>query len=374
VDSEVGIWDVQNAAGCQAIKVISTSGFAASDTAVVIMATQSGGGGGGGAGGGGGTVSVEFDGSAVAFTNPFAVCISNGVDACATLAEDDTDDVVTVGSGPAGMGRAFEYTGAAGIRTPVSADSRAVSLALTRYGVQYALLTNQDGSESPIFAVSAASAAGDVGIPALCLRDDTLNIRSDTEGDYEQCHLDAVGRLYVTGSGTTAAAVPANANYVGVNVSGNLVGVTGSTEGSLTGPVVFLGNPATNALAELGSDPCATGTKVVAFINQTSSEQVITGTASNRTYICFFALTTAADEDVALVSGTGSVCATSTGSLGVGEAAAADGYQFVDSRGIVEGNGSAWIMKSDTDADNICLLQTGSAKVTGRIVYVVAAN
>jgi hypothetical protein len=94
------------------------------------------------------------------------------------------------------------------------------------------------------------------------------------------------------------------------------VGVTGSTEGSLTGPVVFLGNPATNALAELGSDPCATGTKVVAFINQTSSEQVITGTASNRTYICFFALTTAADEDVALVSGTGSVCATSTGSLG----------------------------------------------------------
>jgi hypothetical protein len=58
VTDSVGIWDVANAAGCRAIKVIATSGFAASDTAVVISATQSGGsgGGGGGAGGGGGEV------------------------------------------------------------------------------------------------------------------------------------------------------------------------------------------------------------------------------------------------------------------------------------------------------------------------------
>lgn len=47
VTDVIGIWDVQNAAGCKAIKVLATAGFAATDTVVYINATESGGGGGG---------------------------------------------------------------------------------------------------------------------------------------------------------------------------------------------------------------------------------------------------------------------------------------------------------------------------------------
>lgn len=53
VTDTVAIYDVQNAGGCRAIKVIATAGFAASDTVIVISATQAGGGGGGGGGGAG---------------------------------------------------------------------------------------------------------------------------------------------------------------------------------------------------------------------------------------------------------------------------------------------------------------------------------
>lgn len=71
VANTVGIWDVQNAAGCRAIKVISTAGFAATDTVVVISATQSGSGGGSGSA----SVSTEVTntGTFAVQNQPFAV-------------------------------------------------------------------------------------------------------------------------------------------------------------------------------------------------------------------------------------------------------------------------------------------------------------
>jgi hypothetical protein len=46
-------------------------------------------------------------------------------------------------------------------------------------------------------AEDAAHADGDVGVPALAVRDDTLNIRSGAENDYEPLHTDANGALWV---------------------------------------------------------------------------------------------------------------------------------------------------------------------------------
>jgi hypothetical protein len=121
------------------------------------------------------------------------------------------------------------------------------------------------------------------------------------------------------------------------------------------------------------SDPCATGTKVFVAINQTTGTQLITGTASNRTYVCHFNLVTATAQNIALVSGTGSVCATSTGPM-YGGTTAATGWNFAANGGIVIGNGGGVTAKSDTDADNICLLQSASGQISGVIVYVVAAT
>jgi hypothetical protein len=124
----------------------------------------------------------------------------------------------------------------------------------------------------------------------------------------------------------------------------------------------------------LGSpDPCQTKVKLTAMIDQTSGEQVITGTASTRTFICSIQLMSATSQSVAVVSGTGSVCATSVGPL-LGGTTAATGWGFAAGGHIEIGNGSAWVAKTDTDADNVCVLQSSSGQVSGNITYVPAAN
>jgi hypothetical protein len=121
------------------------------------------------------------------------------------------------------------------------------------------------------------------------------------------------------------------------------------------------------------SDPCDGSAKTYVAVNQTTGTQLFAGTASNRTYICHASLVTATAQNIALVSGTGTVCATSIGPI-FGGTTAATGWNFSANSGISLGNGSGAVGKSDTDADNICLLQSGAGQVSGVIAYVTAAN
>lgn len=52
-----------------------------------------------------------------------------------------------------------------------------------------------------------ASADGDAGVAILAIRDDTLNIRSGTEGDYEPLHTDIEGALWVRVAQSTDASL-----------------------------------------------------------------------------------------------------------------------------------------------------------------------
>lgn len=66
-----------------------------------------------------------------------------------------------------------------------------------------AIITSFGGGTQ--FAEDAASANADVGTQALCVRDDTLNIRSGTEGDYEPCHTNADGAIWVADINSTTS-------------------------------------------------------------------------------------------------------------------------------------------------------------------------
>jgi len=90
-------------------------------------------------------------------------------------------------------------------------------------------------------AEDAAHSTGDVGVMALGIRDDTLSVFSNLEGDYEPFHMTATGRLYT--SATVDAALPAGSNNIGdvdvltVAAGSNLigdVGLQGRTSGGLT--------------------------------------------------------------------------------------------------------------------------------------------
>jgi hypothetical protein len=80
----------------------------------------------------------------------------------------------------------------------------------------------------------------------------------------------------------------------------------------------------------------------------------------------------AAAANVAVVEGTGSVCATSTtGVGGFGGATAATGWNFAANGGIALGNGDSSLGAEGTSGDNLCIFNSGSGQVSGGISYVV---
>ena len=143
--------------------------------------------------------------------------------------------------------------------------------------------------------------------------------------------------------------------------------------------VTFPDNEPVNVAQVGGSavvaDPCMREARIPVSITQTAGTQLITGTASERVFICSMHIVTATAQNIALVSGTGTVCATSTsGMVGFGGATAATGWNFAANGGIQMGHSDWSYGKSDTDADNVCLLMSGSGQISGGLTYVSAAN
>jgi hypothetical protein len=121
-----------------------------------------------------------------------------------------------------------------------------------------------------------------------------------------------------------------------------------------------------------GLDPCKGLTKLYASISQTGNTQLVAGTASKKIYVCSIHVVAAAATNVAVVEGTGSVCATGTaGVSGFGGATAATGWNFAANGGIALGNGDSSLGAEGTSGDNLCLFNSGSGQVSGGISYVV---
>ena len=119
-------------------------------------------------------------------------------------------------------------------------------------------------------------------------------------------------------------------------------------------------------------DPCQGQTKVFISFNQTANTKIVTGTSSKKIYVCSISMVTATAQNIAVVEGTGSVCATGTaGVQGFGGATAATGYNFAANGGIAQGNGAAAIGAEGTAADDFCLFQSGSGQISGGMSYVV---
>lgn len=136
--------------------------------------------------------------------------------------------------------------------------------------------------------------------------------------------------------GNTGSAVPSKAIYVGGNASGNLTGIM----------------------------VCDHWTP----ISLTANTQIIPGTASKQTYICSINLVSAAADNVAVVEGTGSTCATSTAGM-AGGATAATGWNFAANGGIAQGSGLGAVMRTATAADNVCVFVSGATQVSGAVSW-----
>jgi hypothetical protein len=117
-------------------------------------------------------------------------------------------------------------------------------------------------------------------------------------------------------------------------------------------------------------DPCSINMRAVVPINLAAGGQLITGVANKTTYICSLHLVSATAQNIALVEGTGAVCATSTAGM-AGGATAATGWNFgAANQSLALGNGNAWIMATATAGRNVCLLLSATGQTSGAIQFV----
>lgn len=193
----------------------------------------------------------------------------------------------------------------------------------------------------------------------------------DTKGCTEGKQFTADYKYYYI---TTASTSGTGATYI-VEI---YVGLAGSGAAGAGGGDASAANQSTMITAlqlidNLAVDPCGSTAKIFVPISQTTGTQILTGTASNRTYVCQLTLSTATTQNFALVSGTGSVCATSTAAM-IGGTTAATGFIASANWAIVLGDGKGTVAKSTVDANNVCILMSSTGQLSGVLSYVVAPN
>lgn len=103
-------------------------------------------------------------------------------------------------------------------------------------------------------------------------------------------------------------------------------------------------------------------------ISITANAQIITGVAAQKVRICALNLVVGAATNVALVEGTGAVCATGIAGM-AGGATAATGWNLAANGGLTYGNGSHAVFKTATNADNVCLLVSAANQVSGSVTW-----
>jgi len=131
--------------------------------------------------------------------------------------------------------------------------------------------------------------------------------------------------------------------------------------GSVSTDVLTVQNPS--------GDPCQTVAKTSVPISQAASAKLLSGTSSKKTYICSFMLVAGDAEDISLVEGTGSICATGTAAV-IGGTAAPVGPNFQANGGFSLGNGGNTVASGASTNSDFCLFQSGTGRVAGVLTYV----
>lgn len=136
-------------------------------------------------------------------------------------------------------------------------------------------------------------------------------------------------------------------------------------------------NASTNLTQIAGStavaDPCNVNAKVYDSFSGTANTQLITGTSAKKIFFCSFSIVVGAATNVAIVEGTGTVCATGIAKFpGLsGGTTAATGWNFAANGGLTFGNGGSSIAGETTNADNVCVLVSAANQTNISYSYVV---
>ena len=117
------------------------------------------------------------------------------------------------------------------------------------------------------------------------------------------------------------------------------------------------------------ADPCQQQAKIYTPISLTANTKLLSGVSAKKYYICEIHIIAGAATNVAIVEGTGTVCATGTAGI-FGGATAATGWNLAANGGLVLGNGASAVGVTATAADDLCLLVSAANQISGNLVTV----
>lgn len=335
-----------------------------------------------------------------------------------SLASDSTLDAAIGTSGPLMVGR-----GSTATPTAMSADGDATALWVDLNGRVH---IKGESTED------TASAGGDPGLVVFAIRDDTLDARSGTEGDYEMFHLNANGALWNIDVNSAALLTSnqlqddvvgvedaAETAAGGLSMAGTVRRDTAASSAGTTGDNATLNTDATGRLWVTGAvvedaahtsgdlllavagrridalaassgtsgdyetfnmnsrgalwtsqvDPCSSEDKITDPISITTDTVVIAAVASKKNYICAISIVAGAAEIVSITEGTGTVCGTSEAAL-VGSTTDANGMSFAANGGFAAVGSNSTVVAGKTANVDTCMNVSGSNRVSGFVTYV----
>jgi len=162
----------------------------------------------------------------------------------------------------------------------------------------------------------------------------------------------------------------ANSISVTQDTDNDAIGATGAAP---PGEVVDIGGRTSGA----DTTGLMTGLTVcdsVAVVNVASATTtlLITGVANRHWRICALNLVVGAAQGVALITGTGATCGTSTAAVN-GGTTGATGWQFAANGGLTQGSGIGEIMSSKVTGgatgDSMCIVTSTTAQTSGAVSY-----
>lgn len=167
------------------------------------------------------------------------------------------------------------------------------------------------------------------------------------------------------------------ATAVGTETSGNVPTinshVTNLVAVSASGlPLPTGAATAANQLAV--GDPCTYQLKHnVPIASASGTTALVAGVSAKKIYVCSIALVVPSGVSASLSEGSSSTCGTSAqaGVMGVPTSGtAANGMAFAANGGFTYGNGGATVASTATNANYLCLFQSGTAQIAGNLTYV----
>jgi hypothetical protein len=134
------------------------------------------------------------------------------------------------------------------------------------------------------------------------------------------------------------------------------------------GIVILLFMAVTAQAQTTTGDPCTIGRGTDIAFSNTASAVIIPGAPNQRVHICFLFIGTSGAQNISIVEGTGTACATGQkimigGPGATGPASQANGTWIM-------GNGGGTITQSTVGGNDVCLLQSAAGQVAGSAMYV----